>query len=148
MRALIAQPDGSMKEEAIPADLADAAKAAREKLMEAAAETDDALVEQYLESGELTAEQLTQALRTAVRECRFMPVLCGSGTKIIGIAPLLDFLVDYTPSPAERPAGGRRGSEDRRAGRARAEPVGAVLGDRVQDHRRSVLRQARPSFRW
>jgi elongation factor G len=104
MKALIPQPDGSMKEEAIPADLADDAKAAREKMIEAAAETDDALVEQYLESGELSAEQLTQALRTAVRECRFMPVLFGSGTKIIGIAPLLDFIVDYTPSPAERPA--------------------------------------------
>jgi elongation factor G len=103
MRALLAQPDGAMKEEAIPADLADAAKAAREQLMEAAAETDDALVEQYLESGELSEEQLAQALRTAVRECRFMPVLCGSGTKIIGIPPLLEFLVDFTPSPAERP---------------------------------------------
>jgi len=104
MRALIGQPDGSMKEEAIPADLNDAAKAARERLMEAAAETDDALVEQYLESGELTAEQLAQALRTAVRECRFVPIFCGSATKIIGIPPLLDFLVDFTPSPAERPA--------------------------------------------
>jgi elongation factor G len=103
MRALIGQPDGSMKEEAIPADLADTAKAARERLMEAAAETDDALVEQYLESGELTGEQLTAALRTAVRESRFLPVLIGSGTKTIGVAPLLDFLVDFTPSPAERP---------------------------------------------
>ncbi len=103
MRALLAQPDGAMKEEPSPADLADVAQAARERLMEAAAETDDALVEQYLESGELTAEQLTQALRTAVRESRFMPVLCGSGTKIAGVAPLLDFLVEYTPSPAERP---------------------------------------------
>jgi elongation factor G len=104
MRALVAQPNGQMKEESIPADLADAAKAAREKLMEAAAETDDALVEQYLESGELSAEQLTQALRVAVRESRFMPVLCGSGSKNIGVPPLLDFLVDFTPSPAERGA--------------------------------------------
>jgi elongation factor G len=103
MRALLAQSDGSIKEEPIPADLAATATAARERLMEAAAETDDALVEQYLESGELSAAQLTQALRTAVRERRFMPVLCGSGTKIAGVAPLLDFLVDYTPSPAERP---------------------------------------------
>jgi elongation factor G len=103
MRALIGQADGSMKDEAIPADLADDAKAARERLMEAAAETDDALVEQYLESGELTGEQLAAALRTAVRECRFMPVLVGSGTKIIGVASLLDFLVEFAPSPADRP---------------------------------------------
>jgi small GTP-binding protein len=68
MRALVTQPNGQSTEEPIPADLTDAAKAAREKLMEAAAETDDALVEQYLESGELTTEQLTEALRNAVRE--------------------------------------------------------------------------------
>jgi len=124
MRALIAQPDGSMKEEPIPADLADAAKAAREQLMEAAAETDDALVEQYLESGELTDEQLGQALRTAVRECRFMPVLCGSGTKIIGVGPLLDFLVDYTPSPAERaPAVGEDPKTNEPAERAPSPPA-------------------------
>jgi len=104
MRALIGQADGSMKEEPIPDDLMDEAKAAREKLLESAAETDDALVEQYLESGELTTEQLTQALGNAVRDARFVPVLCGSGTKMIGIEPLLDFVVDFSPSPAERPA--------------------------------------------
>jgi elongation factor G len=103
MRALIAQPDGSTKEEPIPGDVADAARAARERLMEAAAETDDALVEKYLESGELSGDELTQALRAAVRDARFVPVLCGSGPKMIGIAPLLDFVVDYSPSPAERP---------------------------------------------
>jgi elongation factor G len=104
MRALIGQPDGTMKEEPIPADLSAAATTAREKLMEAAAESDDALVEQYLDSGELSSEQLVQALRAAVRERRFVPVLCGSSTKISGIAPLLDFVVDFSPSPAERPA--------------------------------------------
>ena len=103
MRALIGQPDGSMKDEAIPADLAAAAQTARERLMEAAAETDDALVEQYLDSGTLSDEQLLQALRTAVRDRRFVPVLCGSSTKMIGIGPLLDFVVDFSPSPAERP---------------------------------------------
>jgi len=102
MKALLAQPNGQVKEGAIPAELADAAKAAREKLMEAAAETDDALVEQYLEHGELTTEQLLPALRLGVRERRFLPVLVGAGAKGLGIAPLLDFLVDYTPSPAER----------------------------------------------
>ncbi|MGH7789211.1 MAG: elongation factor G [Candidatus Binatia bacterium] len=115
MKALMAQKDGSLKEEAIPADMADAAKAAREKLMEAAAETDDALVEQYLEAGELTAEQLTLALRRAVVERRFVPVLVGAGHKNIGVAPLLDFLVTNTPSPAER---GAAGGEDPKSGEA------------------------------
>ena len=107
MRAQIAQPNGQMKDEAIPAELADAAKAARERLMESVAEIDDALVEQYLESGELTDEQLRGALGTAVRERRFVPVLCGAGAKGLCIAPLLDFLVDYTPAPA-----GVAGGED------------------------------------
>jgi len=113
MKALIAQPNGQMKEEAIPAELADAAKAARERLMETAAETDDALVEQYLEHGELTTEQLLPALRGAVREARFVPVLCGAGAKGIGIAPLLDFLIQFTPSPGER---GLAGGEDPKSG--------------------------------
>jgi elongation factor G len=116
MKALLAQPNGQVKEGPIPAELADAAKAAREKLMEAAAETDDALVEQYLEHGELTTEQLLPALRIAVRERRFLPVLVGAGAKAFGIAPLLDFLVEYTPSPAER---GDAGGEDPKSG----EPV-------------------------
>ncbi len=109
MKALIAQPNGQVKEEAIPADLADAAKAARERLMETAAETDDALVEQYLESGELTQEQLTEALRGAVRDARFVPVFCGAGGKGLSIAPLLDFIIAYTPAPGER---GQAGGED------------------------------------
>jgi elongation factor G len=142
MRALIGQPDGSMKEEAIPADLAAAAQTARERLMEAVAETDDALVEQYLDSGELSAEQLLQALHAAVRDRRFVPVLCGSSTKIIGVQPLLDFVRRFQPSPAERPAAIGEDPEERRFSRTRADPVGAVLGDRHQDHRRPVLRQA------
>ena len=74
--------------------------------MEAAAETDDALVEQYLESGELTAEQLhdgaAQRRCASAASCR---CCAAPASKNIGIAPLLDFVVDYTPSPAERAAG-------------------------------------------
>ena len=57
MRALIGQSDGSLKEEDIPADLADAAQTGRERLLEAAAETNDELLEQYLENGTLNEEQ-------------------------------------------------------------------------------------------
>jgi len=113
MKALIAQPNGQVKEEAIPAEMADAAKAARERLMETAAETDDALVEQYLEHGELTVEQLLPALRAAVHDARFVPVLCGAGAKGFGIAPLLDFLVEFTPAPG---AHGAAGGEDPKNG--------------------------------
>lgn len=101
MKALIAQPDGSSNEEDIPADLEGEAQSAREALVEAVAETNDDLLEQYLESGELTEEQLHQALHAAVREARFLPILCGSATKNIGIPSLLDGIVEMLPSPAE-----------------------------------------------
>jgi elongation factor G len=104
MRALISQADGSLKEEDVPGDLAEAAREARERLMEAVAETNDELLEQYLESGELTAEQLAQALPAAVRGCRIFPAMYGSGSKNIAVPALLDAVVDFFPSPAERPA--------------------------------------------
>jgi elongation factor G len=101
MKALIAQPDGSAQEEDVPADLEAAAQSAREALVEAVAETNDELLEQYLESGELSEEQLHQALHAAVREARFLPILCGSATKNVGIPSLLDGIVEMLPSPAE-----------------------------------------------
>jgi elongation factor G len=101
MKALIAKPDGSLSEEDIPADMKDEAQAAREQLMESAAEVDDALVEQYLESGELSPEQMYDALHRGVRECRFIPVLCGSGQQNLAVRPLLDAIVELLPSPAE-----------------------------------------------
>jgi elongation factor G len=101
MRALIGQPDGSVKEEDIPGDLVSAAEAAREKLLESAAETNDALLEKYLESGTLSGEELQQALREGTRECRFVPTLYGAGSKNIGVPPLLDAIVELFPSPAE-----------------------------------------------
>ncbi len=134
MQALRAQPDGQVKEDAIPAELADAAKAARERLMESVAETDDALVEQYLESGELTQEQLLPALRTAVAERRFVPVLCGAGGKGLCIAPLLDFVVEYTPAP-----GGTAAGEDSKSGepvtreRTPAAPFSAIVIKNIVD---------------
>ncbi len=102
MRALIGEADGKVKEEEIPGDLLEAAQAARERVLEAVAETDDELLEEYLESGTLSSEQLTEALRVGIRECRFVPVLCGSGTKNVGIPHLLDVIVDLLPSPVER----------------------------------------------
>ncbi len=102
MRALIGQADGSLKDADIPADVADAAQAAREALLEAVAETNDELLEQYLESGTLNAEQLAPALRAAVQDSRLVPVLCGSGTKNIGVPALLDAIVDLLPSPVDR----------------------------------------------
>jgi len=121
MRALTGKPDGSMTEQDIPAELADAAKAARERLMENVAEVDDALVEHYLENGELTQEQLLSALRQGIRGCRFIPVLCGSGLQNVGVPPLLDVIVDLLPSPAE--LGGFAGEDPRTADSVSREPT-------------------------
>lgn len=104
MRALIGQADGSMKEEAIPGDLQAAAEAAREKLMESAAEVNDDLLEKYLENGSLTAEELATALVEGVRACKLTPVLCGSAARNIGVGLLLDAVVDLLPPPNQLPA--------------------------------------------
>ena len=115
MRALIGQSDGSLKDEDIPADLADAAQTGRERLLEAAAETNDELLEQYLENGTLSGEQLGEALRAGVRDCKLVPVLCGSGVRNIGVPPLLDAITDLLPSPAD---GGAIIGEDPKSGEA------------------------------
>ena len=85
----------------VPVDLAPAAQAARERLMEAAAETDDALVEKYLETGELTQDELTRGLHAGVKAGTLVPVLCAAATKLIGISPILDAVVALLPSPVE-----------------------------------------------
>jgi len=99
MRAL-----GPGGESEIPAELAEAAQAARETLTEAVAECDDALLEKYLESGELAEEDLVRGLVAGTRDGRLVPVLCGSGPGELGIAPLLSALVNLLPSAEARGA--------------------------------------------
>jgi len=86
----------------IPADMADAAQAARAALIEAAAEGDDALTEKYLSDEPLTEEEIVRGLKMAFVQRRFLPVLCGAALKEIGLAPLLDFMVSAVPAPDER----------------------------------------------
>ncbi|HXF82821.1 MAG TPA: elongation factor G [bacterium] len=88
----------------IPAALRAAAAAAREKLVEAAAETDDALTERYLESGELSQEELIHGLHAGVKAGTLVPVLCAAGTRLIGAPMILDAVVALLPGPLERPA--------------------------------------------
>jgi elongation factor G len=95
---------GQMNEGEIPADLADAARAARERLVEAVAESNDTLLEKYLESGELSDAELTEGLRAAIASGALLPVLCGVGTAAIGAATLLDFVVSSCPPAAQQPA--------------------------------------------
>ncbi len=90
------------KEGEIPSSLEGQVNTFREKLIEAAAETDDALIEKYLGGEELTSEELRNGLRKAVVNSSIFPILAGSALQNVGINPLLDAMVDYLPSPAER----------------------------------------------
>jgi elongation factor G len=91
------------EEQDIPADLTGQAESLREKLIEAAAETDDALIAKYLEGGELTAEELAAGVRAGIAAGSIVPVLTGSATKVLGVRSLLDSITALFPSPADRP---------------------------------------------
>ncbi|MBL8791206.1 MAG: elongation factor G [Rhizobiales bacterium] len=91
-------------DEDIPADLKDAAELARAEMVEACAELDDQAMDDYLNGKELTNETIKKLLRKAVITGAFFPVLCGSAFKNKGVQPLLDAVVDYLPSPLDRPA--------------------------------------------
>ena len=95
---------GQMREAEVPADLADEVRAARERLVEAVAESNDELLEHYLEGGELTQDELLSGLRAAIIGGDLLPVLCGAGANAIGAATLLDFVVEVCPSAADLPA--------------------------------------------
>jgi elongation factor G len=99
------EPDGPGKSREIPVpeDLADAAAEALDKLTESVAETDDALLEKYLEVGELSFEEVRSGLDQGVRDGTLIPVLCGSATKGIGIPELLDFAATVLPRPEDLP---------------------------------------------
>ena len=106
MKAYSYEPDGNGrgKEEAIPANLAEAAQAAHEKLVEAAAEGDDKLLEEFFEKGTLPVEHIVDGLKLAVLHKRIFPILCASGLHNIGADQLLNFLTEYMPSPIARGA--------------------------------------------
>jgi len=90
------------KEVEIPEEMVAKAKEYREKLIEVIASSEDTLIEKYLEGQELNPEETKNALKKGIVEHKIVPVLCGSGLQNIGIDQLLDFLVEYAPSPMER----------------------------------------------
>ncbi len=87
----------------IPDEYKDKAQEWREKMVEAIVETDDALMEKYLEGEEISVEELRKALRKATIDRLLVPVLCGSAFKNKGVQPLLDAVIDYLPSPIDLP---------------------------------------------
>ena len=93
--------DENAEEIEIPADMVEKANEYRTKLIESVVEFDDALMEKYLEGGELTEAELKAAIRKATLSVEFFPVLCSDALSNQGIKPLLDAIVDYLPSPLD-----------------------------------------------
>jgi elongation factor G len=87
----------------IPDDIAAQAAEYREQLVDSVVETDEALMERYLEEGEVSGDELAAALKNAVVAGELFPVACGVPTKNLGTTGLLDLLVEGVPSPAKKP---------------------------------------------
>ena len=96
------ETSGLGKEIDIPSDMQDQVNTFREKLVEKVAEQDDALIEKYFEEGELSPDELLQGLSKGIIEGKITPVLATSVNKSIGVDKVLDFIVNFGPSPLER----------------------------------------------
>ena len=88
----------------IPADMSAAVEDARTRLVEAAAEGDDELIMKYLDGEELTSDEIARGLRGGIANGAIVPVFCGSAVNNLAVRPLMDALIAYLPSPADRPA--------------------------------------------
>jgi elongation factor G len=99
-----ASPEGGREEKPgeIPAELADQVAEYREKLLDSVVETDEGLMERYLDGQELGADEVAAALKTAVMRGELFPVACGVATKNLGTTAVLDLLVEGVPSPAKK----------------------------------------------
>jgi elongation factor G len=117
MKAIVYKDDLGQEWEVadIPEELQDAANQARTELIEAVAEYDDALMEDYLEEKPIEPGRLIQDIRKATLDISMTPVLCGSAFKNKGVQPLLDAVIDYLPSPLDVP------------------PVEGLEGSQIQD---------------
>ena len=89
---------------AIPSELRARVEQFRQEMIEAAADFDDELMARYLEDRELSVAELVRALRRGTVSGQLVPVLCGAALRNKGVQPLLDAVVDYLPSPADKPA--------------------------------------------
>ncbi|HJO36549.1 MAG: elongation factor G [Pseudomonadota bacterium] len=107
-------------EEDIPSELAEQAASYREQLLEAVAETDETLMEKYLEEGDLSEAEVRQGIRAGTLANELVPVLCGTAFKNKGVQAMLDAIVEYMPSPVD---------------------VGAVRGTTVDEDAEELTRQ-------
>jgi elongation factor G len=136
MKAWIFPQDGSgtPAEEDVPPELQDAATAAREALIEMVAEADDALMEKFFDAGTLSQDELLAGLQRGISAGRIFPVACTSGLANIGMQPLLDALVAYVQSPADRGFAARDASgEEVRVEASENGPLTAFVWKTVAD---------------
>ncbi|MDI7247341.1 MAG: elongation factor G [Bacillota bacterium] len=103
MKAIVFENGGAgkFKEEDIPADLLGRAQEYRDALVEIAAESDDELIEKYLEGNELTHDEVAKGLRAGVVQGKAYPILCASALRNVAVQPLMDAIVSLLPSPVD-----------------------------------------------
>lgn len=125
-----------LREIPVPDSMKTDAQAVREKAIEVIAETDDAMLEKYLAGEALSEAELTAALKKGVHSSRLFPVLIGSTVGVPGITPLAEALIEYLPSPSDRPpmkfAKPEGGGEVERRGDPSA-PIAAFVFKTVAD---------------
>jgi elongation factor G len=104
MKLLKFQPgsNGKYTEAEIPAEARGKAQEMRQGLLELVAETDESLLNRYLEQGGLSEDELRQGIRSGMLSRKLFPLLCSSSTQNVGVSTLLDFIVEYSPSPLDR----------------------------------------------
>jgi len=106
MKALVWDDDtlgARWRDDEIPADLQTEAEVAREQLLEAVADVDEQLLEKYLEAKPIDEAEVRAAIRAATLQLKIVPVVCGTAFKNKGVQPLLDAVVEYLPSPLDKP---------------------------------------------
>ena len=99
-KAYMYSEGGKFSEEDVPSDLEDKVNSIREELRDFAAESDDSLLEKYLETGELSGEELVRGLSAGCRQGTVVPLVVTSATGNIGVHQLVDMIADMLPSPA------------------------------------------------
>ena len=135
-KAFVFQPDesGTFATVDVPTDMTGAVDAAREALIEMVAEADERLMERFFEAGTLTDDELVQGLRSATMAGTLFPLVCTSALLNIGAPQLLDAIVAYLPSPADRPfkGTGKDGASVARAANEK-DPVAAFVWKTIAD---------------
>ncbi|HLC15175.1 MAG TPA: elongation factor G, partial [Thermodesulfovibrionia bacterium] len=131
--------DKNMSESSVPDQYKEQAEAQRQKFIESLVETDDALLEKYFEEGEISKQEMEEALKRGTRNSKFVPVVCGSASKNMGIQSLLDAALLCLPGCAEmaevKPIKGKETKAGKEITRKplESEPLSAIVFKSIAD---------------